>query len=185
MVDLKCDGKIAGQLVFMGLDLMLVELVAYPGTYSLPACHCDGEKYIQAGRRAVYDMTVAGIGRSRRVFNENIFDICARVNDPEQFTKHHWLVFSSSSLIGEPQVNAGKIKSISWLSPSELQKLALFTHQILDRYGYPVENTQDVAIATHSIFGTPRVPKKNLSPEITLILEPIWFYILLKIGLIT
>jgi len=172
----RCDNTSVGQIIRLyNGDLVYIERKSYPQAYALPAGHVDGDNPWSAGvERECKEEVGIEIVKNTLVFKEEIDNPCKR----EGGSHHLWEVYQAEEWNGEP--NAGDdAKAAYWGSAEKIGELARRTEYFMAKYGIPYDG---VGALTRAIFGDPAL--KNIDPEWVseMGLEPVWYYILKKLG---
>ena len=174
-----CDHTSVGVLVYLGKELLMIERKNYPQAYALPAGHCDGDTVGIASDRELNEEVGIRPVMLSRLLRQVIENPCKRTDGDY----HDWEVYLAE--IWEGAAKAGSdAKKFFWASPEKLKQLAERTEYFMKKYDVPYT---DVGALTFAIFGNPQSSEQNRTDEewyLEMGLEPVWYYILKKVGVI-
>lgn len=177
----RCDHTSVGQIIRDASDrILVIDRHNYPQAVALPAGHVDGDKsFSEAALRETAEEVGIVIPEAKNVlvFQEKIDNPCKR----EDGSHHLWGVYSAVCWTGE--VRAGSdAKNFRWLSPTSLQDLAFRTQMLSEKYEIPCSQ---VGRLTKAIFGDdPTGADTDVHWLMNPGLEPVWWYMLKKIGIL-
>src|SRR3989344_1740666 len=182
-----CDNTSVGQIILNGGNIAVIERHNYPQAYALPAGHVDGPLR-QSESEASDTPWSAGVERecleevglkilkNKLVLKKELDNPCKR----EGGSHHLWEIYEAIAWRGE--LKAGDdAKRAFWKTPEELRAFAARTEYFMRKYDLPYS---EVGKLTRAIFGDPAA--KQTDPEwiSEMGLEPVWYYILTKVGVI-
>lgn len=177
----RCDHTSVGQIIWDASGRILtIDRHNYPQAVALPAGHVDGDGcFAEATLRETKEEVGVVIPEEKNclVFQEKIDNPCKRKDG----THHLWGVYEARTWNGE--VRAGSdAKNFRWLTPTELQDLAFRTQQFSEKYEISCEQ---VGHLTKAIFrDDPTGADTDLGWLRNPGLEPVWWYMLKKIGIL-
>jgi len=175
----KCDNTSVGQIIRDEKNIYaIIERMNYPESFALPAGHVDGDpSFTEAMLREIEEEAGLLVQKNQTVFKEDIDNPCKRENG----THHLWEVYEAKEWSGELKAGSDAKKAY-WLSPAELQKIAKRTEYFMEKYAIPYNQVGALTIA---IFGK-NPEDKATDPEWKeeMGLEPVWYYILKKLGIL-
>ena len=174
----QCDNTSVGQIVRDGENIAVIERANYPQAFALPAGHVDGDPHFaDAVLRELKEEVGLTIEENEPVFKEDIDNPCKR----EGGSHHAWEVYTALRWSGILKAGSDARKA-RWFSPDDLRKIAERTEYFMKKYNIPYDR---VGALTVAIFGKNPADKKT-DPEwkAHMGLEPVWYYILKKLGII-
>lgn len=171
-----CNNTSAGQIIRDGESVLVIERRNYPEAYALPAGHVDeGEPFSKAALRETREEVGFSVEGNKLVFREDIDNPCKR----EGGTHHRWGVYDASSFTGEFKAGSDA-KKCRWVTRQELARMAERTEYFMRKYDIPYT---EVGKLTRAIFGADPSQKRTDSEwKEQMGLEPVWYYMLKKIG---
>lgn len=121
-----CDHTSVGIVVWRDGKLLLIERAREPFGFALPAGHADGDTYEVAAAKELKEevglsaetLTLLAEGRKNNP--------CRRVDG----AWHYWKIYEAS-VTGELARSLDETKQARWLSPAEIQELAVVTEKYL------------------------------------------------------
>ena len=173
-----CDNTSVGEIIRDGENIAVIERHNYPQAYALPAGHVDGDNPWSAGvERECREEVGIEILENKLVLKKELDNPCKR----EGGSHHLWEIYEAVAWHGE--LKAGDdAKRAFWKTPAELRALAARTEYFMRKYGITYDQ---VGRLTQAIFGENSAEKKTDSEwEKEMGLEPVWYYILTKVGVI-
>lgn len=173
-----CDNTSVGQIIRNGNRIVVIERRNYPEAFALPAGHVDKDTtFADAVARETKEEVGVSIIENKLIFSEDIDNPCKR----EDGTHHFWEVYEATEWQGELKAGSDA-KAYRWVMLAELQQMAKRTEYFIKKYNVPYT---EIGKLTTVIFGNDPV-QKNTDREWReqMGLEPVWYYILKKIGLI-
>ncbi len=174
-----CNNTSVGQIIRDGEKIVVIERANYPEAYALPAGHVDDTDvdFSHAMTRELQEEAGILVLENKLVFKEDIDNPCKRAGG----SHHLWEVYKAVRWSGT--LKAGDdAKKADWFKPEELKKIAQRTEYFMKKYGIPYDRVSELTIA---IFGK-NPEDKATDPEWKeeMGLEPVWYYILKKVGII-
>lgn len=173
-----CDNTSVGQIIRGGEKIVVITRKNYPEAYALPAGHVDGDpNFTDAMIREIKEEAGLLVEENKSVFRESIDNPCKR----EGGSHHLWEVFEALRWSGELKAGSDA-KEARWFSSADLKRIAERTEYFIKKYGISYEQVGKLTVA---IFGK-NPEDKATDPEWKeeMGLEPVWYYILKKLGLI-
>jgi len=173
-----CDNTSVGQIIRDGNKIVVIERANYPEAFALPAGHVDGDpNFYDAMLREIKEEAGLEVEENKLVFEEDINNPCKR----EGGTHHLWKVYEALNWSGELKAGSDAKKAV-WFSPAELQKIAARTEYFMKKYGISHDKVCELTVA---IFGkNPEEKATDSEWKQEMGLEPVWYYILKKLGII-
>lgn len=174
----RCDNKSVGVLIEQDGRWAMVFRINYPRSWAMIAGHVDDHG---SEREAVAAESLEEGGLTLGTFyplnfREDIENPCKN----EGGSHHVWTVWGAQTWAGELRASSDA-KEARWMTQEELLQLAARTEYFMKKFGVPYTDVKGLIVA---IFGDPSHPKED--PEWTRDpgLEPVWYYILKKLGTI-
>lgn len=157
--------------------ILVIERAGYPQAIALPAGHVDkDENFREAAVRETKEEVGIEILDQAIAFQAKIDNPCQR----EKGTHHLWQVYTATDWKGQAKAGSD-VKSCYWITIEELKKIANRTEYFMEKYNIPYEK---VGRLTKAIFGDPNNPQTDIEWLEQMGLEPVWYYMLKKIGII-
>ncbi|QQG46169.1 MAG: NUDIX hydrolase [Candidatus Niyogibacteria bacterium] len=172
------DNTSVGEIIRDGEKIVVIERANYPESFALPAGHVDGDpNFISAVTRELEEEVGLRVDKNNIVFEEDIDNPCKR----EGGTHHLWKVYEALNWSGELRAGSDAKKAV-WFSKDDLQKIAARTEYFMKKYGISYDKVGKLTVA---IFGkNPAEKATDQEWKQEMGLEPVWYYILKKLGLI-
>lgn len=172
----RCDNRSVGILIEEDGRWAVIKRRNYPEAWAMIAGHVDehgGERdAIIAEAEEEGSLTLERF--VQLPFGEDIDNPCKR----EGGSHHHWTVFGAYEWSGKLTASSDASEA-HWVSEEELLRLAKRTKYFMRKYNTP---WYQVGELTRAIFGTFDNPKTDPEWLEDMGLEPVWFYILEKLG---
>jgi len=171
-----CDNKSVGVLIEEDGRWAMIFRHNYPHAWAMIAGHVDvhGTEREAAFAEAAEEGSLA-LGRFVELpFHEDIDNPCK--NDGG--THHLWTLFGAYDWTGTLKASSDA-KEARWTTHKELLELAARTEYFMKKFGIGFE---EVGRLTVAIFGTFAEPNEDQEWTTNPGLEPVWYYMLKKIG---
>ena len=170
-----CDNKSVGLIIEDERGRMAVIFKRnYPKSYAFIAGHVDGIDVKEAARKETLEEGGLTLGRFVEVFHENLSNPCKRSGG----TRHNWTVYETYDWDGEFRASSDA-KEARWMEPQEFKKIVARTEYFMKKLAVRWDNIDEL---TRAIFGDPATPRTDPEWEQDPGLEPVWYYILKRLG---
>jgi 8-oxo-dGTP pyrophosphatase MutT (NUDIX family) len=123
-----CDHRCVGALIQSEQGILLFQRNTPPAGVAGPAGHCDGDSFVEALIREVWEEVGLWVVRWR--FLAEFYDANPCRREYEGEPGHHWQFFDVD-VQGEIQASARETKNVRWYAKPELASLAVRTDQRL------------------------------------------------------
>lgn len=164
-----CDHQSVGIFLRRSADIAVIFRKNYPQSYALPAGHLDGELSYEAAIKEAKEEVGILIYEQMLIHEGEFQNPCRRTRE----TYHRWCVYEALEWTGELRAGSDAAEA-SWMSIPELREKAHITRALAKELDTPL---WDLASSTPLIVNHPWWQKH---PG----LEPIWYVMLDRMGLI-
>lgn len=169
-----CNNTSAGEIIWRGDELLMIDRYAYPQAYALPAGHSDGEPLEETALRETSEEVGIVVVEHKLVFDQTVDNPCRRPGG----SYHYWQVYEATKWTGKARAG-DDAKAFFWADKERLWRLAQRTRYFARKYKL---NYWDVGPLVRAIFGDPANPQTDPEWVEEKGLEPVWYLILASLN---